>query len=64
MDHRMGAFHSHVSGLFARRFITAGPDVFRWNRSLSEQRAWIAQDSATGFPVLAYSISPLLYIFT
>jgi hypothetical protein len=44
--------------------MTVGPDVFRWNRSLSEERAWIAQDNATGFPVLAYSIPPLLYIIT
>ena len=55
---------SHVSGLFARRLTTAGPDVFRLNRSLSRYRALVAQDKATGFPVLAYSIPPLLYIIT
>jgi len=36
---------SHVSGLFMRHVMTAGPDVVRLNRSLSHYRAVDAQDN-------------------
>lgn len=39
---------SHVSGLFMRHDMTAGPDVVRENRSLSHCRAVDAQDNTTG----------------
>lgn len=44
---------SHVSGLFMRHDMTAGPDVVRLNRSLSHYRAVDAQDNATGSSVRA-----------
>jgi len=44
---------SHVSGLFVRHVMTAGPDVFRLNRSLSNYRAVVAQDITAGSSVRA-----------
>ena len=44
---------SHVSGLFMRHHMTAGPNVDRLNLSLSHYRAVDAQDNAAGSSVRA-----------